>query len=85
LEIAAVDGKRFRAYEENITWLRANYEPLRSSHPDEFVAISKHKVLASAKTLARLLERLRKEYANDEITTFALEYVSGTGTELITL
>ena len=85
MEIVALDGKRFKTYQRNIMWFRANYEHLRNSHPNEFVAIDKSKVIASNKTLARLLEYLRKEYANDEITTFAIEYVSGAETELIVL
>jgi hypothetical protein len=85
MEMAALDGKRFKTYQRNIMWFRANYERLRNSHPDEFVAINKGSVTASDRTLARLLERLRKQYANDEITTFAIEYVSGAETELFVL
>jgi hypothetical protein len=85
MDMAAHDGRRFETYQRNITWFRANYEHLRKSHPDEFVAVNKDNVIVSDKTLARLLESLRKEYANDEITTLAIQYVSGAETEPIVL
>jgi Family of unknown function (DUF5678) len=85
METVALDGKRFKAYEENMTWFRANYEKLRKKHPNEFVAINKGDVIASDKTLEGLLKNLRKQYTNDQITTFAIEYVSETDAELIML
>jgi Family of unknown function (DUF5678) len=85
METIALDGKRFKAYEENMTWFRANYERLRKNHPNEFVAINKGHVIVSDKTLEGLLRHLRKQYANNDITTFAIEYVSTADTELVML
>lgn len=84
METIALDGNRFRAYEENITWFRLNLEKLRKEHPNQFVAVNKGKVIASNKTLDGLLTQLRKEKYPD-ITIFAIEYVSAADTELIML
>ena len=69
METIALDGNRFRAYEENITWFRVNLEKLRKEHPNQFVAVNKGKVIASNKTLDGLLTQLRKEKYPD-ITIF---------------
>ena len=83
METVAADGKRFRAYEENVTWFRANYEKLQRSHPNLFVAIDKGRVIASDKSLEGLLVQLRK--GTKDITTYAIEYVSTADTELVML
>ena len=83
METLALDGERFRAYQENITWFRANYEKLQKSHPNLFVAISKGRVIASNRSLEGLLAQLRKEHT--DITTFAIEYVSTARAELLML
>ena len=75
--------KRFKTYEENITWFRANYEQLRKKYPNRFVAIDRGGVIASDKTLNGLLAQLRKRYT--DITLFAIEYVSATEAELVVL
>lgn len=75
------DKERFKVFEENITWFRVNYGKLKKEHPDKFVAINKGKVIASDKNLDGLLAKLRHEY--DDITTFAIEFVSGSEAELI--
>ncbi len=67
---------------QDTVWLVNKYDELREQYPNEYVAAYKKRVIDHDKDMLALLERLKSKY-NDNISRFAIEFVSAEDFELI--
>ena len=77
------EKKALRTYADNMTWFRVNYTRLAGEHPNNYVAINNGDVIDSDTDPRRLIDRLRSKYGGENITTFAIGFVSKNDVELI--
>jgi len=69
-------------FSENARWIRENYEKLKRSFRDEWVAVYGRRVVDYDKDLARLVERLRRSYGKD-YGKIAIEFIASKEIELV--
>jgi len=67
---------------QDTVWLVNKYDELREQYPNEYVAAYKKRVIDHDRDMLALLERLKSKY-NDNISRFAIEFVSAEDFELI--
>ena len=70
------------SFEENAKWLSNNYEKLKKEFNNEWVAVLDKTVIEHDSDLAKLVNRLRKKYAN-VYSQIAVEYVTTKELDLI--
>lgn len=75
------EKKRFRAFEDNMTWFQDNYEGLKQKYAGEYIAVNNGEVIDHDKNPVLLIKRLREKYS--DLAIFAIEHVSDNNIELI--
>jgi len=70
-----------RKFDKNMKWFQDNYERLRESHADEYVAVNNEEVVMHNKDVRILIKELRNQY--EDIGAFVIEFVTKEKYELI--
>jgi len=76
-----INKTQYRAFVSNFTYFHENYDDMKETYPDSFVAIYEKKVVDHDEDIEALFKRLKEKY--DDLSTFVIEYVSTQKVELL--
>ena len=74
-------SERLRQLQENMIWIEGHRKWLRKKHPDEYVAVDRGQVVANAKNLIDLKNKLKSKFDNFEHV--AVDFIGKEEIELI--
>ena len=76
-----VNISEYKEFLSNFSYFHINYDELKRTYPDKFVAVHKKEIVDSDADAESLIKRLREKYSN--LDSFVIEFVSSSKVELI--